>query len=96
MKTVKGWSFKPYNELHRRERGISPYICRLAPRSGGFTVDFIDNGLNVGLSDKVSDGEHIVFYRVRGEGEYTAVRPELKGHFYTADIDCEDQRDFEV
>lgn len=96
MKTIKSWSFKPYTELHHRERGISPYICRLAPRSGGFTVDFIDNRANVGLSDKAFDCEHIVCYRVRGDGEYTAVRPELKGSFYTADIDCEEQRDFEV
>lgn len=96
MKTTTSWSFKPYTELYRRERGTSPYICRLAPRAGGFTVDFIDNGFDGELSDNSVDTGHIVYYRKRGEGEYSAIRPECRGNFFTASIDCADECDFEV
>ena len=44
MKAITGWNFRPYSPMPQEERSFSPYICRLAPREGGFTADFIDNG----------------------------------------------------
>ena len=88
MKTVKNWSFRPYTELHRPGRGERPYICRLAPGKRGFTVDFIDNG--------APDDEHLIFWRTRGEGEFSPVRPDRKGNFFTAEIVCGELRDYEV
>ena len=67
MKPVTSWSFRPYAELYKYSRALSPYICRLEPGRGGFTVDFIDNGLNdnlsvasSGLYDKIADADHLV------------------------------------
>ena len=88
MKTVKNWSFRPYTELHRPGRGERPYICRLAPGKRGFTVDFIDNG--------APEDEHLIFWRTRGEGEFSPVRPDRKGNFFTAEIVCGELRDYEV
>ena len=72
------------------KRSSAPYICRLAPREGGFTADFIDNG-----AENASDA-HIVYWRQRGEGEWNAARPERKGDFFTVSIDCENERDYEL
>ncbi len=103
MKPVTSWSFRPYAELYKYSRALSPYICRLEPGRGGFTVDFIDNGLNdnlsvasSGLYDKIADADHLVYYRPREEGGFIPVRPERLKNFFTADIACEDERDFEV
>ena len=88
MKPSIGWNRRPYTELHKPQRAMSPYICRLAPRKGGFTVDFID--------DSYIDSGHIVYWRKRGEGEFTAVHPDASGGFFTAEIDCGDLCDYEV
>ena len=88
MKPNTGWGYRPYTELFDSRRALSPYICRLAPHSGGFTVDFID--------DTQPDSEHIVYWRPRGTGEFTPVRPDMSGGFYTVDIDCPDLADYEV
>ena len=88
MKPNTGWGYRPYTELFDSRRALSPYICRLAPRRGGFTVDFID--------DTQPDSEHIVYWRPRDNGEYTVVRPDMSGGFYTVDIDCGDLADYEV
>lgn len=90
MKTVKKWNFRPYTELHRHERGNLPYICRIAPQKGKFTVDFIDNGCDF------TENSHLVFYRKRGEGEYIPLRPEMRGKIFTFSVDCEDECDYEV
>ena len=47
MKAITGWNFRPYSPMLQEERSFSPYICRLAPREGGFTADFIDNGAGI-------------------------------------------------
>lgn len=87
MKAVSGWSYRPYTEMYRPERGLAPYFCRLAPRAGGFRAEFIDNQ---------GGEEHIVYYRRRGEGEYVAVRPEQKGAIYFVDVECDDLTDYEI
>ena len=58
MKGVNSWSFRPYTELYKQERGVNPYICRLAPFAGGFELEFIDNG--------APDAAHTLLLRVRG------------------------------
>ena len=88
MKPNTGWGYRPYTELFDNRRAVLPYICRLAPHSGGFTVDFID--------DTQPDSEHIGYWRPRGNGEFTPVRPDMSGGFYTVDIDCADLADYEV
>lgn len=88
MKPVKSWSFRPYTELHKPERGLSPYICRLAPGKNRFTVDFIDNGAPL--------DDHLVYWRKRGEGDFMPVRPDRRGDFFTAQIDCDELCDYEV
>ncbi|MBQ4050641.1 MAG: hypothetical protein IJD13_03355, partial [Oscillospiraceae bacterium] len=59
MKGVNSWSFRPYTELYKQERGVNPYICRLAPFEGGFELEFIDNGSPC--------AGHKLLVRVRGE-----------------------------
>ena len=43
MRGVTSWNFTPYVEPHKKQRGESPYICRIAPFKNGFTADYIDN-----------------------------------------------------
>ena len=90
MKAVTGWNYRPYSAMSDIKRSSAPYICRLAPREGGFTADFIDNG-----AENASDA-HIVYWRQRGECEWNAARPERKGDFFTVSIDCENERDYEL
>ena len=51
MKAITGWNFRPYSPMPQEDRSFSPYICRLAPREGGFTANFIDN--------VAPDGRHV-------------------------------------
>lgn len=64
MKGVNSWSFRPYTELYKQERGVNPYICRLAPFEGGFDLEYIDNG--------APDAAHKLLVRERGTEEFTA------------------------
>jgi len=65
MKLSNSWSSRPFVEPVNKKAAKLPYICRLSHTEDSFTVDFIDNG---------ADGSaHILYYRTRGEGEYTAV-----------------------
>ena len=88
MKAINSWSFRPCAELHRPQRGLAPYICRLAPDENGFTVDFIDNG--------TADDEYLVCFRKRGEGSFESVKPIRKSDFFTARIECGAPFDYEV
>ncbi len=89
MNPITSWSFRPYTELPLCRRGKLPYICRLAPEKGGFTVDFIDNGA-------AADAQHLVFVRERGKGTFTPVKPVRKENCFTAHIECPDLTDYEV
>lgn len=72
MKGVSSWSFRPYTELYRQERGVNPYICRLAPFAGGFELEYIDNG--------APDAAHKLLVRPRG-GDVFAEYPLSGGEF---------------
>ncbi|MBQ8508409.1 MAG: exo-alpha-sialidase [Clostridia bacterium] len=85
MKAHTSWSFRPYVQLHRMERGLAPYICRLAPGEDSFTVDFIDNGS--------PDAAHVVYYRVKDEGDFAVIRPENGSATISG---LADQTDYEV
>ncbi len=89
MKGITSWSFRPYTEMIRPARGEKPYICRLAPFDDGFTVEFIDNGAPL--------ARHTVCVRVRGEGDFTAYRPEenVNLHYFKLDR-LVPQTDYEV
>lgn len=88
MKAITGWNFRPYSPMPQEERSFSPYICRLAPREGGFTADFIDNG--------APDGRHVFYWRRRGEGEWNAVSPDHDKEIFTVSVDCDDLTDYEI
>ena len=88
MKAITGWNFRPYSPMPKEERARAPYICRLAPRAGGFTVEFIDNG--------ASNALHTIYWRRRGAAAWRTAQPTNDGGICAASIDCGDQTDYEV
>ncbi len=88
MKAIIGWNFRPYSPMPKEERAHAPYICRLAPRAGGFTVEFIDNG--------ASNAPHTIYWRRRGAAAWRTAQPTNDGGICAASIDCGDQTDYEV
>ncbi len=65
MKTVNSWSFRPYTEMHRTERGMKPYVCRIVPTDNSFSVDFFDNG--------ASGASYTLYWRIRSTEAWTSV-----------------------
>ena len=55
MRGNTGWQYRPYSPLQDAERRELPFICRMAPFSGGFEIQWLDNGQ--------PDGSHILRYR---------------------------------
>jgi len=86
MKAVTGWSFRPYTELYKPERGINPYITRLAPRENGFRAEFIDNG--------AAHARHSVYLRKRGADQFIAYPVEYDLFFDTDGLSA--NTDYEV
>lgn len=55
---------RPYYPPTAGDRYSGPYICRLAPREDGFAFEWLDNSC---------DGEHTLYYGLRGSEEKTAL-----------------------
>ncbi len=86
MKGINHWNFRPYCEMYKTERGNLPYICRIEPGTGKFTVDIIDNGF--------ADSEHILHYKIRGTENFKEIDMGLESSVSVENLD--DLTDYEV
>ena len=57
MKALTNWNYTPFTRLHERKKEYLPYVCRLAPRLGGFTFEWFDKG---------DDKKHKLIVKLRG------------------------------
>lgn len=44
MKAITNWNYTPYMRYHETKRATLPHICRVAPKLGGFLIEWFDKG----------------------------------------------------
>ena len=44
MKAITQWNYTPHMRYHEAKRATLPHICRVAPKLGGFLIEWFDKG----------------------------------------------------
>ncbi len=86
---MSSWNFSPYTPVLLPDRAKNPYICRIEPHVGGFTMDFIDNS-------PADSNRYELCYKKRGENGVQKTVCHMHDGYATVTVSCEDDCNFEV
>lgn len=85
MQGITGWHYRPYTRLTETQRAQRPYICRIAPGAGCFSLEWFDHG---------DAGPHVVSIRASQSPEPEVTLPLTEREMTIGGL--EDGQDYEL